>query len=143
MPGPASCGKWTFDVEDVLLPILVAGALFAVWWHSHGVSYVLTLRHEQRQWNFTIGSGQFRLHARRFPVHEPGRRVRLWRTRGPMFSPGRAPMDHSYWSLGNFCYVRGQNTDSGVRYRVVSMPILFPAVLAQIVAAVNQALLTA
>ena len=130
-------------MECIWLPILVAAALFGVWWQSHSVSYVLTLRPGQRQWDFTVGRGQFRLYVRRSPVAELGRRVRLWWLRGPTFSAERGPMDEFYWAFGNFSYVRGRNTESGVRYRLASMPILFPAVLAQIVAAVNHAILTA
>lgn len=127
-------------MAGVWLPLLIAGVLFVIWWRSHRVSYVLTLRGGRRQWDFTIGSGQFRLYRRWLPGPEPGGRVRLRRHRGRCFSADRSPMDEFHWAYGNFSYVRGRNTGSGVRYRVLSLPILFPAVISQFAAALNLAI---
>ena len=75
----------------------------------------------------TISGGQFRLYCNR--PREPDTRAgfvhRVWRF-APSFDVGRGPMDHVYWRWGDFSYIRGENSDTHTRYRLVSAPIWLP-----------------
>ena len=51
----------------------------------------------------------------------------------PMFSPTRMPADAIHVTAAGFTYASGRNPTTGVRYRVGSIPIWLPAVIASLV----------
>ena len=121
----------------VWLHLFTAILFLGVWWRSHSVTHVLSIRAGRHGLALTVSSGQFRAYLRR-EADERTYRVRLWRHRFRTFGFDRTRFDTTYLACGNFLYARGRNTESGVRYRVASIPILLPGVLAQLAAALSR-----
>jgi hypothetical protein len=130
------------DGNARLLFLLVYVAVFVatacLWRRSYRVSHEFYWGRRDGAVILYVSFGQFRL-FRSWPVQPPPDQVLglKWRTHSfaPMFSPTRMPADVVHIAAAGFTYASGRNPNTGTRYRVASIPIWLPGLIALIVLA--------
>jgi hypothetical protein len=113
-------------------------AVLLVWGRSRRVSYEFSWRGRFRAFFFTISAGQLRLHRhwRLEPTDDAmlGFELKTWPF-APAFSNQRSPVDAVHYTWDGFLYACGENPHTHTRYRVLSVPIWFPLVIAAMILA--------
>ena len=95
-------------------------------WLMRRTAIVVALRRTRGSLETTLGWGQLRLYRRRGLLDgcRNGLSLTVERRWAP-FRPSRSPFDKRYVGVENLSWGHGQNSDTGTRYWLASVPLWF------------------